>query len=126
MRLKDRVLTRSIDHTELVEVKARSHHEMKKTLNWWDLTRFGIGAVIGTGIFFLTRLEAKEHVGPDVVWSYVVSDISALFSIFYYTEFPLEIPVADMYLELNYFSAKKKRLGFGSTTPTTMVRLPPN
>jgi hypothetical protein len=45
-----------LDHTELVEVKARSQNEMKKTLNWWDLMWFGIGA----GIFVLTGLEARD------------------------------------------------------------------
>ncbi|XP_059437211.1 cationic amino acid transporter 1-like [Corylus avellana] len=94
MRLKDRIVTRSMDHTELVEVKARSHNEMKKTLNWWDLMWFGIGAVIGAGIFVLTGLEAREHAGPAVVLSYVVSGVSALLSVFCYTEFAVEIPVA--------------------------------
>ncbi|KAJ1386146.1 Cationic amino acid transporter, C-terminal [Sesbania bispinosa] len=93
-RLKDRVLSRSKDQTELVEVKARSSNEMKKTLNWWDLMWFGIGAVIGSGIFVLTGLEAKEDAGPAVVLSYVVSGISALLSVFCYTEFAVEIPVA--------------------------------
>ncbi|KAJ1415889.1 hypothetical protein SESBI_17728 [Sesbania bispinosa] len=60
LRLKDRVLSRSKDQTELVEVKARSSNEMKKTLNCWDLTWFGNGAVIGSSIFVLTGLEAKE------------------------------------------------------------------
>ncbi|KAE7996096.1 hypothetical protein FH972_000844 [Carpinus fangiana] len=94
MRLKDRVLTRSMDHTELVEVKARSQNEMKKTLNWWDLMWFGIGAVIGSGIFVLTGLETREHAGPAVVLSFVVSGVSALLSVFCYTEFAVEIPVA--------------------------------
>ncbi|XP_027916709.1 cationic amino acid transporter 1-like [Vigna unguiculata] len=93
-RLKDRMLSRSEDHTELVEMKARSSHEMKKTLNWWDLMWFGIGAVIGSGIFVLTGLEARSTVGPAVVLSYVVSGVSALFSVFCYTEFAVEIPVA--------------------------------
>jgi APA family basic amino acid/polyamine antiporter len=48
-----------LDHTELVKVKARSQNEMKKTLNWWDLMWFGIGAVIGVGIFVLTGLKAR-------------------------------------------------------------------
>lgn len=93
-RLKDRVLTRSSDASELVEMKARSQHEMKKSLTWWDLIWFGMGAVIGAGIFVLTGLEAKEDAGPAVVLSYVVSGISALLSVFCYTEFAVEIPVA--------------------------------
>ncbi|KAL5771875.1 hypothetical protein ACOSP7_011485 [Xanthoceras sorbifolium] len=93
-RLKDRVLTRSHDSTEIHEMKARSQHEMKKTLNWWDLIWFGIGAVIGAGIFVLTGLEARNTAGPAVVLSYVVSGFSAMLSVFCYTEFAVEIPVA--------------------------------
>lgn len=97
MRLRDRVLARSLDSTELLEVKARSQHEMKKTLSWWDLIWFGIGAVIGSGIFVLTGLEARDHAGPAVVLSYVVSGVSAMLSVFCYTEFAVEIPVAGTF-----------------------------
>ncbi|KAK7328501.1 hypothetical protein VNO77_22610 [Canavalia gladiata] len=93
-RLKDRILTRSDEHVEVVEMKARSGQEMKKTLNWWDLMWFGVGAVIGAGIFVLTGIQAREVAGPAVVLSYVVSGISALLSVFCYTEFAVEIPVA--------------------------------
>lgn len=93
-RLADRVLTRSLDATELYEMKARSHHEMKKTLSWWDLIWFGLGAVVGAGIFVITGQETREHAGPAVVLSYVVSGVSAMLSVFCYTEFAVEIPVA--------------------------------
>lgn len=92
-RLINRVTTRSLDSSEL-EAKARSGNQMKKTLTWWDLIWFGMGAVIGAGIFVLTGLEAKEHAGPAVVLSFVVSGISAMLSVFCYTEFAVEIPVA--------------------------------
>ncbi|KAF9613746.1 hypothetical protein IFM89_010476 [Coptis chinensis] len=52
-RLKDRVATLSLDEAELNEMKARSQHDIKKTLNWWDLIWFGIGVVIGSEIFAL-------------------------------------------------------------------------
>ncbi|PHU01531.1 Cationic amino acid transporter 1 [Capsicum chinense] len=92
-RLIDRILTRSEDEEEL-EAKSRSQNEMKKTLTWWDLIWFGMGAVIGAGIFVLTGLEANQEAGPAVVLSYAVSGISALLSVFCYTEFAVEIPVA--------------------------------
>ncbi|OIT26702.1 PREDICTED: cationic amino acid transporter 1-like [Nicotiana attenuata] len=92
-RLIERVLTRSGDEAE-IESKSRSQHEMKKTLNWWDLIWFGMGAVIGAGIFVLTGLEASQDAGPAVVLSYAVSGVSALLSVFCYTEFAVEIPVA--------------------------------
>ncbi|XP_050225712.1 cationic amino acid transporter 1-like [Mercurialis annua] len=93
-RLKDRLLTRSLDSIELHEMKARSEHEMKKHLTWWDLMWFGIGNVIGSGIFVLTGLEARDHAGPAIILSYVVSGVSAMLSVFCYTEFAVEIPVA--------------------------------
>ncbi|CAN4095597.1 unnamed protein product [Withania somnifera] len=92
-RLLDRILARSEDEEEL-EAKSRSQNEMKKTLTWWDLIWFGMGAVIGAGIFVLTGLEANQEAGPAVVLSYAVSGISALLSVFCYTEFAVEIPVA--------------------------------
>ncbi|KAK7308734.1 hypothetical protein VNO77_42360 [Canavalia gladiata] len=93
-RLLDRVTGRSMDEVELVEVKKRSQHEMKKTLTWWDLIWFGMGSVIGSGIFVLTGLEVKNAVGPAVILSYLISGISAMLSVFCYTEFAIEIPVA--------------------------------
>lgn len=93
-RLRDRILTRSTDSIELVDIKARSQHVMKKNLNWWDLIWFGIGAVIGAGIFVLTGQEAKLHADPAVVLSFAISGVSALLSVFCYTEFAVEIPAA--------------------------------
>ncbi|XP_021904687.1 cationic amino acid transporter 1-like isoform X2 [Carica papaya] len=93
-RLKDRLFARSIDHVELHQVRARSHHNMKKTLNWWDIIWFGLGAVMGAGIFVLTGEVARNSSGPAVVISYLISGISALLSVICYTEFSVELPVA--------------------------------
>lgn len=92
-RFMNQVLTRSGDQAEL-EAKSRSQNEMKKTLSSWDLMWFGMGAMIGTGIFVLTGLEARTDAGPAVVLSYLFSGISALLSALCYTEFAVEIPVA--------------------------------
>ncbi|RLM99410.1 cationic amino acid transporter 1-like [Panicum miliaceum] len=93
-RLRDRATARSLDSAEVNEVRGRSGADMKRTLTWWDLIWFGIGAVIGAGIFVLTGQEAKEAAGPAVVVSYAVSGVSAMLSVFCYTEFAIEIPVA--------------------------------
>ncbi|XP_075477562.1 cationic amino acid transporter 1-like [Primulina tabacum] len=92
-RLVDRMLTRSNVQAE-IDAKARSGNAMKKTLSWWDLMWFGMGAVIGAGIFVITGIEARDDAGPAVVLSYAVSGLSALLSVFCYTEFAVEIPVA--------------------------------
>ncbi|KAJ0980740.1 hypothetical protein J5N97_008995 [Dioscorea zingiberensis] len=93
-RLRDRITTRSLDETELNQVKARSGHEMKRNLTWWDLIWFGIASVIGSGIFVLTGQEASQSSGPAVIISYVISGVSAMLSVLCYTEFAVEIPVA--------------------------------
>ncbi|CAN6352377.1 unnamed protein product [Urochloa humidicola] len=93
-RLRDRVAARSLESAEVNEVRGRSGADMRRTLTWWDLIWFGIGAVIGSGIFVLTGQEAKEAAGPAVVVSYAVSGVSAMLSVFCYTEFAVEIPVA--------------------------------
>ncbi|KAF6139571.1 hypothetical protein GIB67_015528 [Kingdonia uniflora] len=76
-RLKDRLLTRSLEDIELNEVKGRSQHEMKKTLNWWDLMWFGIGTVIGAGgSFAYLRVELGDFVAfiaaGNILLKYVI------------------------------------------------------
>ncbi|KAG8386664.1 hypothetical protein BUALT_Bualt03G0172500 [Buddleja alternifolia] len=93
-RLKDRLLGRSSDANELVQSKKQSENEMKKCLTWWDLIWMGFGSVVGSGIFSITGQETHDHAGPAIVLSYAVSGLSALLSVFCYTEFAVEIPIA--------------------------------
>ncbi|KAJ4831199.1 Catabolite repression protein cat5 [Turnera subulata] len=93
-RFKDRLISRSDDAIEIGELRKQSENDMKRCLTWWDLTWFGFGSVIGAGIFVLTGQEAHKHAGPAIVLSYVASGVSAMLSVFCYTEFAVEIPVA--------------------------------
>ncbi|KAF8408877.1 hypothetical protein HHK36_004946 [Tetracentron sinense] len=93
-RFKDRLLDRSTESNELVVLRKQSENEMKRCLTWWDLIWLSFGAVVGTGIFVLTGEEAHNHAGPAIVLSYAVSGLSAMLSVFCYTEFAVEIPVA--------------------------------
>nr|PNR32906.1 hypothetical protein PHYPA_024849 [Physcomitrium patens] len=93
-RLIDRMSARTQLNEEVTDIKARSNVDMNKNLTWWDLIWFGIGAVIGAGIFVLTGVEAKNHAGPAIVISYVIAGSSAMLSAFCYTEFADEIPLA--------------------------------
>ena len=40
---------------------------LRRRLGPLDLMGFGIGIVIGTGIFTLTGIEARDHAGPAVI-----------------------------------------------------------
>ncbi|KAK9152577.1 hypothetical protein Sjap_000057 [Stephania japonica] len=109
-RFKDRLFSRSDDVLEVNELRKQSENPMKKCLNWWDLIWFGFGSVIGAGIFVLTGQEAHKHAGPAIVLSYVASGLSAMLSVFCYTEFAVEIPVAGgsfayLRVELGDFAA---------------------
>lgn len=55
---------------------------------------FGIGIVIGTGIFTLTGLEAKLHAGPAVMLSFVIAGVVALLAALCYAELASAVPTA--------------------------------
>ncbi|XP_071707973.1 cationic amino acid transporter 1-like [Rutidosis leptorrhynchoides] len=93
-RLKERLMARSSDDFEIHGIRARSHHQMKRTLNWFDLIWFGVGAVMGAGVFVLTGEAAHDLAGPAVLVSYLISGFAALLSVICYTEFAVELPVA--------------------------------
>ena len=93
-RLRDRLLHRSTEATELVQLRKESGHDMKRCLTWWDLIWLSFGAVVGSGVFTITGQETHDHAGPAIVLSYAISGLSALLSVFCYTEFAVEIPVA--------------------------------
>ncbi|WP_190815272.1 amino acid permease [Saccharopolyspora pogona] len=59
-----------------------------------DLVGFGIGIIIGTGVFTLAGIEAKEHAGPSVVLSFVVGGIVAALAAFAYAELASAVPTA--------------------------------
>ncbi|PHT86615.1 Cationic amino acid transporter 8, vacuolar [Capsicum annuum] len=93
-RLKNRLFARSTETSELVELKKESENEMKKCLTWWDLVWLGFGSVVGSGIFSITGQETRNNAGPAIILSYAISGLSALLSVFCYTEFAVDIPIA--------------------------------
>ncbi|OGT41087.1 MAG: amino acid permease [Gammaproteobacteria bacterium RIFCSPHIGHO2_12_FULL_37_34] len=67
----------------------QSHAEtssLHRTLNAFDLTMFGIGAIIGAGVFVITGIAAATKGGPAIVISYIIAGMAALFAALAYTE----------------------------------------
>jgi APA family basic amino acid/polyamine antiporter len=58
-----------------------------------DLTAFGIGAIIGTGIFVIIG-EAIGDSGPGIVLSSVLAGVTCMFSALSYAELASSIPVS--------------------------------
>lgn len=51
-----------------------------------DLTLFGIGAIIGAGVFVLTGIAAATKAGPAVVISYMFAGLASMFAALAYAE----------------------------------------
>jgi APA family basic amino acid/polyamine antiporter len=67
---------------------------LRKRLRARDLVGFGVGIVIGTGIFTLTGVEAKNHAGPAVVLSFAIAGLVSLLAALCYTELASSVPTA--------------------------------
>ena len=70
-----------------------NNNGLKRELGAWDLTRLGIGAIIGTGIFVLTGTGAV-HAGPALSLSFVIAGLACLFAALSYAEFASSVPVS--------------------------------
>lgn len=92
------VRTNSIFRTKSVEQSLADteepEHALKKSLSALDLTVFGVGVVIGTGIFVLTGQVARNNAGPAVALAFVLSGIVCALAALCYAEFASTVPVA--------------------------------
>lgn len=67
---------------------------LRKSLSTRDLVGFGVGIVIGTGIFTLTGLQAKQNAGPAVVISFLVAGLVSMLAAVCYAELASSVPTA--------------------------------
>ncbi|CAM5553204.1 amino acid permease [Streptomyces sp. TSRI0384-2] len=94
--------------TKSVEQSIRDTEEpetaLKKSLSALDLTVFGVGVIIGTGIFVLTGKIAKETAGPSVAIAFVVAGLVCALAALCYAEFASTVPVAGSAYTFSYAS----------------------
>ncbi|MEU8978035.1 amino acid permease [Streptomyces sp. NPDC048309] len=79
-------------------------HALKKSLSALDLTVFGVGVIIGTGIFVLTGKVAKENAGPSVSLAFVAAGVVCGLAALCYAEFASTVPVAGSAYTFSYAS----------------------
>ena len=77
---------------------------LRKRLGAVELTGFGVGVVIGTGIFTLTGIEAKNHAGPAVVISFLIAGVVSLLAGLCYAELASGVPTAGSAYSYAYVS----------------------
>lgn len=73
----------------------RVHAEsgLQRSLGLFSLTMIGVGATIGTGIFF-TMVEAVPKAGPSVILSFLIAAITAGLTALCYAELAFRIPTS--------------------------------
>ncbi|HWD04863.1 MAG TPA: amino acid permease [Amycolatopsis sp.] len=75
-------------------LKRQDSGELKRRLKGRDLVGFGVGIIIGTGIFTLAGVEAKTHAGPAVTLSFVIGAVVAGLAALCYAELASSVPTA--------------------------------
>ncbi|XP_076890974.1 cationic amino acid transporter 6, chloroplastic-like [Bidens hawaiensis] len=93
-RLVRRAGSAATTFDETSRVRFRYGGTMRKTLRWYDLICFGVGGMVGAGVFVTTGKATHDKAGPAVVLSYAIAGFCALLSAFCYTEFAVHMPVA--------------------------------
>lgn len=92
--------TKSIEATMAAADEAE--HHLKKRLTALDLTVFGIGVIIGAGIFTLTGRAAKDYAGPSIALSFVVGAIVCGLAALCYAEFASTVPISGSAYTFSY------------------------
>jgi len=97
-----------IMRTKSIEQSIRDTEEpefqLRKALGALDLVVFGIGVIIGTGIFVLTGVAAANFAGPAISLSFVASGIACALAALCYAEFASTVPVAGSAYTFSYAS----------------------
>ena len=96
--LRTKTIEQSIADTEEAE------HQLRKELGPLQLTVFGVGVIIGTGIFVLTGEAAGVKAGPAVALSFVFSGLACALAALCYAEFASTVPVAGSAYTFSYAS----------------------
>ena len=94
--MRTKSIEQSIQDTEDPEFK------LSKSLGPVDLTVFGIGVIIGTGLFVLTGEAAALYSGPAIALSYVVAGVACALAAVCYAEFASTVPVAGSAYTFSY------------------------
>ena len=85
--------TRAIDDAERASPALVEGHGLHRTLGVFSLAMLGVGATVGTGIFF-TLAEAVPKAGPAVLLSFVLASITAGLTALCYAELASRIPAS--------------------------------
>lgn len=82
--------------------ESSSDSSLSKTLTAYDLILFGLGAIVGTGVFVLTGTVAAQYSGPAVTISYAIAGMTCIFVALAYTEVASMLPTSGSVYTYSY------------------------
>jgi APA family basic amino acid/polyamine antiporter len=92
--------TKSVEHS--MSDTQDEGFKLKRSLTALDLTVFGIGVIIGAGIFTLTGAAAADYAGPSVVFSFIIAAVCCGLAALCYAEFASTVPVSGSAYTFSY------------------------
>jgi APA family basic amino acid/polyamine antiporter len=92
--------TKSIEQS--IRETDEPEYQLKKRLSALDLTVFGVGVIIGAGIFTVTGRAAQEYAGPSIIISFVIGAVCCGLAALCYAEFASTVPVSGSAYTFSY------------------------
>ena len=92
--------TKSIEQT--LAVLEQDSHQLKKNLTALDLIVFGVGVIIGAGIFTLTGRAARDYAGPSIAISFAIGALVCGLAVLCYAEFASTVPISGSAYTFSY------------------------
>lgn len=88
----------------LLQAEAAEHGKgtLKRVLGPLGLVAFGVGVIIGAGLFSITGIVAAEYAGPAITLSFAIAAIGCCFAGLCYAEFASMIPVSGSAYTYSY------------------------